>query len=103
MGIVFCSRHQSLKPFFAKKKEIMNRKEPSPLKEINPKPPASPSPTPPPKARNRQSTNNSFEWSIIDFDFMGHEYTIKNRVTGEVRTIAKELYLELLKEQGDKK
>lgn len=46
--------------------------------------------------------NPSFMWNIVDFNIVGQEYTIQNKTTGEVRTITKERYIELLKEQGDK-
>jgi len=55
------------------------------------------------RRKTHKTDNPSFQWNITDFNIIGQEYTIKNRVTGETRTISKEKYLELIKEQGDKK
>jgi hypothetical protein len=41
-------------------------------------------------------------WDLKNYDMRKKEYTIKNRVTGEVRSITRDRYLELLKEQGVK-
>jgi hypothetical protein len=48
--------------------------------------------------------NPSFQWDVIDFNAKSKEYTIKNRVTGEKRTLTKKQMLELqTKEGADKK
>lgn len=54
-------------------------------------------------AHHTEVSNLSFEWEVVDYNHRTHEYTIKNKVTGEERTLTRERYLELLNEQGDKK
>jgi hypothetical protein len=48
-------------------------------------------------------TNPSFQWDIIDFNAKEKTYILRNKVTGEERTISKERYMELVKEQEGKK
>lgn len=55
-----------------------------------------------PVGANLSKPNNSFMWDLKNYDMRKKEYTIKNRVTGEVRSITRDRYLELLKEQGVK-
>jgi hypothetical protein len=47
--------------------------------------------------------NPSLEWDIIDLNIKAKEYTIKNKVTGEQRTVSamsKERMLEFMAEQA---
>jgi len=58
-------------------------------------------------AKTRRKTahktkNKSFQWDVIDFNSRSKEYTIKNRATGEKRTLTKKQMLELRGEQGEK-
>jgi len=38
-------------------------------------------------------------WDVIEHNHKAQEYTLKNKATGQVRTVAKELFLEIAKEQ----
>jgi hypothetical protein len=49
--------------------------------------------------KKREAPILSFQWDVLDYNAKTQEYTIKNRVTGETRTMPKELYLELREEQ----
>jgi hypothetical protein len=57
----------------------------------------------PKKVNKRSVTNPSFQWDVMDFNNRTKEYTIKNRVTGEKRTLTKKRMLEILSEQGETK
>jgi len=52
------------------------------------------------KLNHKPVSNLSFQWDIINFDSRNQEYTIRNRVTMEERTMAKDRLLELMEEQG---
>jgi len=41
----------------------------------------------------------SFMWDVIEHDHVKKEYTLKNKATGQIRTVTKELFRELAKEQ----
>jgi hypothetical protein len=55
------------------------------------------------KAKHKQMQNPSFQWDVIDFNNRTKEYTIKNRVTGEKRTITKKQMLEIMTDHGENK
>jgi len=42
----------------------------------------------------------SFMWDVIGHDHVKKEYTLKNKATGQVRTVSKELFRELAREQA---
>jgi hypothetical protein len=48
----------------------------------------------------KRKENPSFLWNVVDFSHKKNEYTLKNSVTGEIRTITHQRMQELLEEQG---
>jgi hypothetical protein len=52
---------------------------------------------------HRWVTNQSFQWGVIGHNHKNKVYTIKNKATGEERTITRERLLEIVKEQEGKK
>jgi len=44
----------------------------------------------------------SFMWDVTEYDHRKKEYTLKNKATGQVRTVPKELFQELAKGQRGK-
>jgi len=43
-----------------------------------------------------------FMWDVIEHNHRKKEYTLKNKVTGQIRTVSKELFQELAKQQRGK-
>jgi len=44
----------------------------------------------------------SFMWDVTEYDHRKKEYTLKNKATGQIRTVSKELLRELAKGQRGK-
>ena len=49
--------------------------------------------------RDLPLSNKSFEHDVVDYDPKEKIYTLKNKVTGQIITMTKERFLELVKEQ----
>ena len=54
------------------------------------------------RRKTHKADNPSFQWDILDFNSKTKVYTIKNRLTGEKRTMSKKELLEIMNEQGKK-
>jgi len=51
----------------------------------------------------RPPENPSFEWEVLYYDFTSKKYKIKNKVSGETRSLSKEDYIELANKQREGK
>jgi hypothetical protein len=52
--------------------------------------------------KRSQPENRSFSFQIIDYDHAKQAYILKNKITGETKTMPKDLVWELLTEQRQK-
>jgi len=54
------------------------------------------------KQKNTKTTPPSFLWDVIGHNHRKKEYTLKNKATGQIRTVPKELFQDLSNEQKRK-
>jgi len=58
------------------------------------------------KYQKRKTThkpdNPSFQWEVLNYDLKTKTYKIKNKATGEMRSLSREDYIYLVNRQGNK-
>ncbi|WP_461246356.1 hypothetical protein [Treponema sp. R6D11] len=52
------------------------------------------------RRKTAQNNNPSFEWDVLCYETTKKTYKIKNKATGEIRSLSRAEYIDLVNRQG---